>query len=179
MDRVNAWSRLRRISCSPLEPIPPEIWTCIVVKHIALREGRAITSLACVSRLFALWTKPHLRPVALYRELQGAAGGAPRVALHQAMSTLYDLADIDEAHRLELFLLVSDTLQHRFPGVAIAPHIDALLGGMERLTWPDQQAALLHIMTNHGLGPNVLTVPRYLRIAGRIGALPPSPSRPD
>jgi len=146
-----------------------------VVKHIALREGRAITNLACVSRLFAHWTKPHLRPVALYRELEGAADGTPEIALRQSMSALYDLADVDEAHRLELFLLVSDTLQRHFPGKAIAPHIDTLLASMERLPLPDQPAALLHIMTNHSLGPNGPTVPRYLRIASRVGALPPSP----
>ena len=174
MDSVNTSSTSRTSADSPLEPIPSDIWTCIVVRHIALREGRTITSLACVSSLFAQWTRPHLKPVALYRELDSAREGTAETARRQAMSTLYDLPGVDQAHRLELFLLVSDTLWRHFPGAAIEPHISAMLASMEHLPRADQPKALLGLLDNHGTDPLCATRPRYLAMAARIGVMTPS-----
>lgn len=125
MDRVHAAPTAQANEYRPPGPIPSEIWTYIVVRHIALREGCAIARLACVSRLFPQWTRPHLRPAAWYRDLFNARQAAADIALRQAMEILYELPAIDQAHRLELFLLASGTLRQHFPGAAWMPAIPA------------------------------------------------------
>lgn len=177
MDRVNAALVPRTDEYRPLGPIPSDIWTYIVVKHIALREGRAIARLACVSRLFAQWTRPHLRPAMLYRDLFNARQGAADTALRQAMEILYELPAVDQDHRLELFLLASGTLRQHFRGAAIEPHVDTLLANIAQLPPQDQSVAWLDILSWHRLGPQGATQPRYLRMASGIGALPPSPQQ--
>lgn len=62
-------SAIRTATPSPLEEVPPDIFSQIVVAHISLREGRALSSLACVSRAFAQRMKPHMAPLGLYRTL--------------------------------------------------------------------------------------------------------------
>jgi hypothetical protein len=167
-------SAVRAHAPGPLNEMPQEIWTQLVVSHISLSEGRTITSLACVSRLFAQWMKSHIRPVALYRALENASKSEPATALHRCMSTLYDLGEVNPAYRLELFLRVSTTLGRHFRGQASDAHIDTLLASMEHLPQADQPAALLGLVWDHGSAPLCTTQPRYLKMASRIGTLQPS-----
>jgi hypothetical protein len=122
--------------------MPDDILTHIVVTHISLREGHTLTSLACVSRAFGAWMKAHRKPLQVYSELKKATEAAPAMALYRCMGTLCDLADIDPAHRLEMFRRVSATLHHHFSGMAIEPHVDTLLASIEHLARVEQPAAL-------------------------------------
>ncbi|HEX8884397.1 MAG TPA: hypothetical protein VF797_07915 [Noviherbaspirillum sp.] len=167
-------SAVRTQAPDPLNELPQEIWIRLVVNHISLHEGRAITSLACVNRLFAQWLAPYRKPVALYRALETASYGTPAHVLYRCMSTLYDLADVNPAHRLELFLRVSIVLGRHFHGRAIEPHIDTLLASIQHLPAADQPAALLDLAWHHGARQLYTTQPHYLKMASRIGALPPS-----
>lgn len=166
-------SAIRTHAPDLLDGIPDDVLTHIVVSHISLREGRTLTSLACVSRAFAEWMKPHRKPIQLYHELKNATEATPATALHLCMGALYDLADINPVHRLELFLCVSATLRRHFPGRTIEPHVNTLLASMAHLAPVEQPAALLGLMETHGPDPLCLTKPRYVDMAGRIGALVP------
>lgn len=162
-----------------LDGMPDDILTHIVVAHISVRQGRALTSLACVSRAFAEWMKPHMKPLQRYRELENATETTPATALYHCMAALYELVDINPAHRLALFRRVSDTLHHHFPDRAIEPHVDTLLASMEHLARVEQPAALLSLMYTHGPDPLCPTKPRYVHMAGRIGALLPCPAQSE
>lgn len=153
--------------------MPQDIWIRLVVNHISLHEGRAITSLACVSRLFAQWLAPYMRPVALYGALENASSGAPENVLTRCMGTLYDLADVNPAHRLELFLRVSTLLGRHFRGQAIEPHVDTLLASIQQLPPADQPVALLDLEWHHGARQLYATQPRYRKMASCIRSLPP------
>jgi hypothetical protein len=167
-------SAVRTYAPSPLDEVPPEIWTQIVVNHISLREGRAMTSLACVSRAFVQRMKPHMKPLRLYRTLDNAIQGMPAVAVHACMGTLYDLAQVNPAHRLALFLRVSTTLYRHFPGLAIEPYIDMLLASMQHLEREEQPAALLSLVSYYPENLFDSTKHRYFDMVGRVGALKPS-----
>ncbi|MFL6715017.1 MAG: hypothetical protein ACJ8G3_01480, partial [Burkholderiaceae bacterium] len=156
-----------------LKGMPDDILTQIVATHISVREGRALTSLACLSHAFAEWMKPHMKPVQLYRELENATEIAQASALHRCMGALYALAEINPAHRLELFRRVSTTLHHHFPGMAIEPHVDTLLASTDHLARVEQPAALLSLTDVNYLYPFCATKPRFLNMVGRIGALMP------
>lgn len=167
-------SAVRTCTPGPLDELPADIFSRIVVNHISLREGRAMTSLACVSRAFAQRMKAHMAPLQLYRSLDNASQGVQAMALHGCMSTLYELARVNPSHRLELFLRVSATLHHHFPGDAIMPHADTLLTSLRHLERDEQPAALLSLLTTHRHELFCATKQRYLTMAVRIGALMPS-----
>ena len=167
-------SAVRTQAPDPLHALPQDVWVQLVVNHISLRAGRAITSLACVNRLFAQWLAPYIKQVALYGALESAGNGTPAQALHRCMSTLYDLSGVNPAHRLELFLSVSIVLGRHFREQALEPHIDTLLASIQHLPAADQPTALLDLGWHHGTRRLYTTQPRYLKMASRIGALPPS-----
>jgi hypothetical protein len=157
-----------------LDGMPDDILTHIVMTHISLREGRTLTSLASVSRAFAQWMTPHRKPLLCSRELAKAIDGAPEEALKLCMGALYDLAEANPAHRLELFLRISATLHHHFRGTDIEPHVNTLLASMAHLAPVDQPAALLSLLDTHGTNLLCATKPGYLDMAGRIGGFMPS-----
>src|SRR4051794_33810539 len=173
MHAANTPSAVRTHAPSPLEEIPPDVLP-LVVRHISLREGRSITSLACVSLLFAQWMAPHRKAVQLYRELLDANGSTPANVRSRCTSTLRHLAEVSEACSLELFLAVSTALQQRFPGPSIGEHIVPLLEHIRHLLQADQPAALLGLMETHGDDVLYATQPHYLQMAACIGALQPS-----
>ena len=154
--------------------LPQDVWIRLVVNHISLREGRAITSLACVNRLFAQWLSPYRQPVARYRALDNAGNGTPQQALHLCMGTLYDLADVTPAHRLELFLKVGTVLGNHFSAEALEPHIDTLLAGIQHLPRVDKPDALLGLVQRYSTLRFYTTQPRYMKMASHIRSLPPS-----
>ncbi|WP_194713407.1 hypothetical protein [Noviherbaspirillum soli] len=166
-------SASRTYTPSPLDEVPPDIFSLIVVNHISLREGRAMTSLACVSRVFAQRMKPHMAPLRLYRMLENASQGLRATALHGCMETLYELAQINPAHRLELFLRVTATLHHHFSGTAITPHIDILLASLQHLDRDEQPAALLNLLANYWTSLFCTTKQQFVDMARRVGALQP------
>lgn len=170
-----ASSAIRTATPSPLEEMPPDIFRRIVVTHISLREGRAITSLACVSRAFAQRMTPHMAPLALrlYRTLGNAIQGSRAAALHDCMGTLYELPQVNPAHRLELFLLVSATLNHHFPGTAITPHIGTMLASLQHLESKNQAEALLSLVQTHHTSLFCGTKQQFADMASRVGALQP------
>ena len=154
--------------------LPQDVWIRLVVNHISLREGRAITSLACVNRVFSQWLSPYRQPVARYSALDNAGNGTPQQALHLCMSTLYDLADVTPAHRLELFLKVGTVLGNHFSAEAIEPHIDTLLAGIQHLPRADKPDALLDLVQRYSSLRFYTTQPRYMKMASHIRSLPPS-----
>jgi hypothetical protein len=154
--------------------VPPDIFSQIVVTHISLREGRALTSLACVSRAFAQRMKPHMAPLGLYRTLENDGQGTTATALHGCVGTLYELPRVDRAHRLELFLRVIATLRDHFPGTTIAPHIDTLLASLQHLERDEQPRALLTLVQTCRPGLFCVTKQQFVNMASRVGALQPS-----
>lgn len=174
MHTSNISSAVRAHAPSPLEEIPPDLLP-LVVSHISLREGRSISSLARISRLFAQRMVPHLKPATLYRDLENARVGTQPDALHCCMSVLYELPAVHELHRLELFLLVKAVLERHFDRETLDPHIGTVVAGMRCLSKEDQTAALLGIVAyGNAFSGLYATEPRYQDIAGRIGALQPS-----
>lgn len=137
-------------------------------------RGRAITSLACVNRLFAQWPSPYRQPVARYRALDNAGNGTPQQALHLCMSALYDPADVTSAHRLELFLKVGTVLGNHFSAEEFEPRIDALLPGIQHLPRADKLDALLGLVQRYSSFRFYTTQPRYMKMASHIRSLPPS-----
>ena len=169
-----ASSASRTATPSPLEDVSPDIFSRIVVNHIALSEGRAMTSLACVSRAFAQRMQPHRAPLRLYRTLENASEGPKATALYACMDTLYGLSQVNPARRLELFLYVSATLHKHLSGQAITPHGETLLAGLQYLERQDQPAALLGLLTTHGNALFCATKQQFVDMASRVGALAPS-----
>lgn len=169
-----ASSAIRTATPSPLEEVPPDIFSQIVVTHICLREGRALSSLACVSRAFAQRMKPHMVPLGLYRTLENASQGTRATALHGCVGTLYELPRVDRAHRLELFLRVIATLSDHFPGTTIAPHIDTLLVSLQHLERDEQPMALLTLVQTCRPGLLCVTKQQFVNMTSRVGALQPS-----
>ena len=101
MHSSNALPPARPHQAITLHDIPADIWP-IIVKHISLREGRSIGSLAGASKLLAQWIAPHQEPARLYRNLASASGQPPPKPLHGCMDALLELPYVDPAHRLEL-----------------------------------------------------------------------------
>lgn len=170
MQSSNALSPARPYCATMLHDVPADIWPRIV-KHISLRQGRSISSLACASKLLAQWMRPHLKPARLYRDLDNASRRPAPEPLHACMATLLELSYVNLAHRLELFLGVSAVLQQDSNGEAIAPHVNTLLLSMQSLPQPDQAAALLAIMNNAHAATVCATAPRYIALATRVAAL--------
>lgn len=173
MHSSTALSPARPHQAITLHDVPADIWPRIV-KHISLREGRSIGSLACAGKLLAQWMRPHLKPARLYRDLENASKQPLPKPLHGCMAALLELPDVDPAHRLELFLGVSAVLRRDFKGEAIEPHINTLLLSMQSLPQSDQAVALLDIMSNGHATTICATAPRYIALSSRIAALAPS-----
>jgi hypothetical protein len=167
---------IRTATPSLLDEMPPDIFRQIVVTHISLREGRAMSRLACVSRAFAQRMKPYVAPLALrlYRTLENASQASQAKALEGCTRTLDELPLVNPAHRLELFLHVSTVLGNHFSGQAFEPHIDTLLAGMQHVPQVDQPAALLSIVRQYSTLRLYVTQPRYMKMASHIRSLPPS-----
>ncbi|HEX8884396.1 MAG TPA: hypothetical protein VF797_07910 [Noviherbaspirillum sp.] len=167
---------IRTVTPSQLDDMPPDIFHQIVVTHISLREGRAITSLACVNRAFAQRMKPYMAPLALnlYRTLENASRGSQAIALKSCTRTLYELPLVNPAHRLELFLRVNTTLAHHFSCQTIEPHIGILMAGLQHLDREEQPAALLTLVETHHPSNFCRTKKQFLNMTARVAALTPS-----
>lgn len=164
-------------SAHPAQPasagpdVPTELWSRMV-GQISLREGRTISSLACVSKLLHLVAHAHRRPASLYQALDRANEQAPPAPLHCSLDVLIELPQVDATRRLELFLHVSKVLGKHFPGAAIEPHVGTLMASLKVLPDDDQAEALLGLGANHSFHALCASEPRYVRMAACVGALP-------